>query len=164
MTPFELMSDVLVRNGEILKMTLADFSDHEMLARPVPGANHAAWQLGHLIGSAAFMLKEVAPAGVVPDSAAQYREKYDGKSAGVDDPAHFAKKSDLLEVFAQIHDAISTWVKTLTPNDLNRPAPGRIAEYAPTLGHVVLMIGGHVMMHVGQMQVIRRKLGKPLLF
>jgi hypothetical protein len=164
MTPFELMSDVLVRNGEILKMTLADFSDQEMLARPVPGANHAAWQLGHLIGSAAYMLREVAPAGVVPEAAAQLGAKYDGISANVDDPSFFAKKSDLLEVFAQIHDAISTWVKTLTPDDLNRPTPGRIAEYAPTLGHVVLMIPSHVMMHVGQMQVIRRKLGKPLLF
>ena len=164
MTPIELMSDVLVRNGEILKMTLADFSDQEMLARPVPGANHAAWQLGHLIGSAAFMLREVAPPGVVPESADRFREKYDGKSAGIDDPGFFAKRSELLEAFAQIHDAISTWVKTLTPENLNQPTPGRIAEYAPTLGHVVLMIASHIMMHVGQMQVIRRKLGKPLLF
>jgi hypothetical protein len=164
MTPFELMSDVLVRNGEILKMTLADFSEQEMLARPVPGANHAAWQLGHLIGSAAYMLKEVAPAGVVPEAAAQLGAKYEGKTANIDDAAFFANKSELLEVFAQIHDAISTWVKTLTPNDLNRPTPARMADYAPTVGHVVLMIPGHIMMHVGQMQVIRRKLGKPLLF
>jgi len=164
MTPFELMSDVLVRNGEILKMTLADFSEQEMLARPVPGANHAAWQVGHLIGSAAYMLREVAPPDIVPDAAGRFREKYDGKTAGIDDASFFANKSDLLEVFAQVHDAISTWVKTLTPDDLNRPTPARMGDYAPTLGHVALMIPGHVMMHIGQLQVIRRKLGKPLLF
>jgi hypothetical protein len=39
-----------------------------------------------------------------------------------------------------------------------------MADFAPTVGHLVLMIASHIMMHVGQMQVIRRKLGKPLLF
>ena len=41
----ELMSDFVTRNCDILKMTLADFTAEEMLARPVPGANHAAWQV-----------------------------------------------------------------------------------------------------------------------
>src|SRR5271170_7679494 len=48
MTQMELSADVLTRNLEMLRMTLADFSDADMLVRPCPGANHAAWQLGHL--------------------------------------------------------------------------------------------------------------------
>src|SRR5947207_12171700 len=99
MTPIEVNADVLARNCEVLKMTLADFSDEEMLARPVPGANHAAWQLAHLVGSAWFMLNGVAP-GVVPAAAEEYRRKFDGKTAGVDDPAFFPNKSGLLETFS----------------------------------------------------------------
>jgi hypothetical protein len=163
MTQTELMSDVLTRNGAVLKMTVADFTDAEMLARPVPGANHAAWQIGHLLGSAAHMLKEIAP-GVVPASVAQLGEKYNGKTADVDDPAFFPTKAELLEAFSQAYDAIADWIKSLTPADLARPTPGRMADFAPTTGHLALMAASHVMMHVGQLQVIRRKLGKPLLF
>jgi hypothetical protein len=163
MTPIELMSDFVTRNTEILKMTLADFSDAEMLVRPVPGANHAAWQLGHLVGGAAHMINTVA-AGVVPEAAARLGERFGGKTAHVDDPAFFPTKAELLEAFSQAHDAVTEWAKTLTPDDLNRPTPGRMADYAPTVGHLLLMTASHVTMHVGQLQVIRRKLGKPLLF
>ena len=163
MTPTELMSDVITRNGEILKMTIDDFSQDEMLARPVPGANHATWQIGHMIGSASHMFAAIAP-GLVPDAAARIGEKCTGKTASIDDPAHFPDKTQLLETFAQAHGAISNWVKTQTPETLNRPTPGPMANFAPTVGHLVLMSASHIMMHVGQMQVIRRKLGKPLLF
>jgi len=163
MSPTDLMSDNITRNGEILKMTLADFSQADLLARPVPGANHAAWQLGHLIGSAAHMLGAVAP-GVIPQAAVKMGEPFNGKTANVDDPAFFPDKSQLLETFAQTHGAIADWVKTLTPADLARPTPAPMSDFAPTVGHLVLMTVSHIMMHVGQMQVIRRKLGKPLLF
>jgi hypothetical protein len=163
MTPFDLMSDYITRNGEILKMTLGDFAPAEMLARPVPGANHAAWQLGHLIGSCAHMLGAVAP-GVIPEAVAKLGEKYNGKTANVDDPAFYPEKAQLLEAFSQAYGAVADWVKTLSSEDLSRPTPGRMADFAPTVGHLILMTVSHIMMHVGQMQVIRRKLGKPLLF
>ena len=37
-------------------------------------------------------------------------------------------------------------------------------DMAPTVGTVLLMIANHDMMHSGQFSVIRRKLGKPVLF
>lgn len=163
MTPIELMADCVARNCEILKMTLADFTDEEMLARPVPGANHAAWQLSHLIGAAAHMVNSVAP-GVIPDAAVKMNQTYTGQTANNDDPAFYKPKTELLDLFSQSHDALTQWARTLTTEDLNQPTPGRMADFAPTVGHLVLMTIGHVMMHVGQFQVIRRKLGKPLLF
>jgi DinB superfamily len=163
MTHTELMADVLTRNANILKMTVADFSDEDLLTRPVPGANHATWQLGHLVASASHLVGAVAP-DVVPAPLASFGEKFSGKTANVDDPAFFPKKAQLLEAFAQAYDAAAHWVSKLTPEDLNRPTPGRVAEFAPTAGHIALMLASHVMMHVGQMQVIRRRLGKPLLF
>jgi hypothetical protein len=163
MTPIELMSDVLTRNAQILKMTLADFTDQEMLTRPVPGANHAAWQLGHLVASAAHLVGTVAPE-VIPTSLVSFGEKFSGKTANVDEPDFFPRKGDLLEAFSQAYDAAAGWVRTLTPDDLLRTTPGRMAEFAPSFGHLAMMLASHVMMHVGQMQVTRRRLGKPLLF
>ena len=163
MTQTDLMSDILARNADTLKMTLADFSDADMLARPVPGANHAAWQLGHLLASAAHMFNPISP-GVVPDAVAKLGENFNGKTAHIDDPAHYPKKTELLEAFSQAFGAVAQWTKTLSPDDLARPTPGRMADFAPTVGHLAMMTTGHIMMHVGQMQVIRRKLGKPLLF
>ena len=37
-------------------------------------------------------------------------------------------------------------------------------EFAPTLGAMLLLNANHVMMHAGQFSVVRRKLGKPILF
>ena len=45
-----------------------------------------------------------------------------------------------------------------------RPSPEAFAKFAPTLGQLVLMVPLHTGMHVGQIQVIRRKLNKPVLF
>jgi hypothetical protein len=163
MTQTETMSDFLSRNLEILKLTIADFSDQELLVRPVPGANHAAWQLGHLIQSAARMMNQVAP-GVIPEPAAKIGESFSGKTANVDDPAAYPGKTSLLEALSQSYGAIAQWTKTLAPQDLDRPTPPRMAQFAPTVGLMVLMMAGHLIMHVGQVQVIRRKLGKPLLF
>jgi hypothetical protein len=163
MTHTELMADVLTRDGEILKMTVADFAEEDLLVRPVPGANHAAWQLGHLVASAAHLVGAVAPE-VIPGPLAAFGEKFSGKTADVDDPAFFPKKAELLEAFTQAYNAAANWVRTLTPEEMSRPTPGRMAEYAPTVGHIALMLASHIMMHVGQMQVLRRRLGKPLLF
>jgi hypothetical protein len=163
MTFAELAADFVSRNAEILKMTLSDFSDADMLARPAPGANHAAWQIGHLVGATWHMYNAVAP-GVVPAALAAYAEKHTGKTANVDDPAHYGTKAQLLEAFAQAHAAVVEWARHLKPEDFDKPTTERLANFAPTIGHLVLMTGSHASMHVGQMQVIRRFLGKPLLF
>jgi hypothetical protein len=163
MTQTEAASDFLSRNLEILKMTVSDFSDQDMLVRPVDGANHAAWQIGHMINSAAHMMGQVAP-GVVPESVGKVGEPFTGKAAHVDDPAAYPGKTALLEALSQAYGAVAEWAKTLSQPDLDRPTPTRMQPFAPTVGLLVLMMASHLSMHVGQMQVIRRKLGKPLLF
>jgi hypothetical protein len=37
-------------------------------------------------------------------------------------------------------------------------------KMCPTVGHVVHLFPTHAAMHIGQIQVLRRKLGKPILF
>ena len=41
----------LVSTQGMVPMYLGDLSDADLLVRPVPGANHIAWQIGHVISS-----------------------------------------------------------------------------------------------------------------
>ncbi len=162
MTHNELLTDVYARNAHTIKLTLADFSNAEMFVRPVPHANHAAWQLGHLITAECRMLGSCGAA--MPQLPAGWAERFTKETAALDDPAKFASKAELLAMFDQVRNASIAFVKSVQPADLEKPGPERMREFAPTVAHVVEMVPGHALMHIGQLQVIRRKLGKPLLF
>jgi hypothetical protein len=163
MNTIELGIDGLKRNLDFVGMTLGDFSDADMLARPCPGANHAAWQLGHLIVAETGMINGVKP-GSMPELPAGFADKFNKEACNKDDAAFFPKKGQLLELFAKTRNGTIAWAKTLSAADLDRPSPEQMQRFVPTIGHLVVMIPVHVAMHVGQFQVIRRKLGKPILF
>ena len=55
MDPKQFIKHELAGNLEFVKSTLSDFSDADLFVRPCPGANHAAWQLGHLCNAETFM-------------------------------------------------------------------------------------------------------------
>lgn len=162
MSQTELLADVLKGNLDFLKMTICDFSDADMVVRPCPGANHAAWQLGHLISSETGSLGLLS--GRAPELPAGFKEMFTKETAKIDDPQFFPKKNELVDAFARVRSATAEWVKSLKPADLERQSPEKIRGWAPTVGHWVTMTPVHVAMHVGQFQVIRRKLGKPVLY
>ena len=56
----ELLVDVLRRDTNFVKMLLGDMTDADLIQRPVPNANNALWQLGHLIGTEAWMVNTAA--------------------------------------------------------------------------------------------------------
>jgi uncharacterized damage-inducible protein DinB len=143
--------------------TLGDFSDADMLVRPCPNANHAAWQLGHLAVAEAGILNSVKE-GLVAAPPAEFAAKFTKETVSSDDANFFPKKAALLAQFGKINDAVIAWAKTLSPADLDKPTTGRMAAFVPTTGHVLGMLSNHIMMHMGQFQVTRRKLGKPILF
>ncbi len=93
-----------------------------------------------------------------------FDKKFTKETAGKDDPSFFGGKSQLMDQFAKTRGATIAWVKTLQPADLDKPSPEQMRRFAPTLGHFLQMIPAHTAMHIGQFQVARRKLGKPLLF
>ena len=163
MNPIELFADTLNRTMGMFTATLADFSDEDMLVRPCPGANHAAWQVGHLISAETRMVNGVTP-GAAAELPAGFDTKFSKETSGVDDPSQFPGKKALLDQLAKTRAGSIAWVRTLTPADLDKPAPERMQRMCPTVGHLIGLMMGHMSMHMGQLQVIRRKLGKPILF
>lgn len=146
----------------VVRAYVGDLSDAELLTRPVPGANHAAWQLGHLITATVHMLEAIGqPAPSLPQG---FAEKYTRETADRDEPGQFATKEECLALADQMREASLAAVRNTPDSTLDAPGPEAMRDYAPTVGSVLLLLGSHWLMHAGQFTVLRRKLGRPVLF
>lgn len=146
----------------VVQMFLADLSDADLLVRPTEGANHIAWQLGHLIWSESQLAAAQLPGVVYPTLPAGFREQHDKAGAARNDG--FASKQFYLELLAATRAATCAGVEKLTDADLARKTEGPMAPFAPRWGDLFLLVANHTLMHGGQFSVVRRKLGKPVLF
>lgn len=152
----------LISTKNMLGLFLSDLSDADLLVRPVPKANHIAWQLGHLIASEAGMGGGYLPAGTYPELPAGFVERHNKEASAKD--TGFATKAEYLDLFNRVRQATIDAVGKLSDADLDKPLTGRMAEMVPNVGGLLLLNADHVMMHAGQFTVVRRKLGKPVLF
>jgi hypothetical protein len=147
----------------IVKGYLGDLTDSDLLVRPVPGINHIAWQLGHLIASERQMVDNTVP-GVMPALPEGFAEKHSKETAGSDDPKAVLKKDEYLKRYEQVRAGTVAALEKLTDADLDKPGPEAMRSYCPTVASVFNMQSTHWMMHAGQWAVTRRKLGRPPLF
>src|SRR5947207_5782614 len=84
--------------NQICQSYLADLTDADLLVRPVPGANHIAWQLGHVINSEC-MLAQQHPAFVYPKLPAGFDKQHSPETAKADPAKGFGTKGQYLELF-----------------------------------------------------------------
>ena len=147
----------------VVTALLEDLSDADLLIRPVPGANHIAWQLGHLIDSEVQMIKDQLPGTAYPELPAGFTKQHTKETAAVDPPTGFLTKAQYLDLFKNVQAVTLATVSKLSDADLDKPTSGRMKSWFPTLGSVLLLAANHPMMHVGQFSVVRRKLGKPVV-
>lgn len=146
----------------VMNTYLSDLTDAELLMRPVPQANHIAWQLGHLIASEHKFMEQVKP-GISPKLPAEFAGRHGKDTAGVDDPKKFYTKKEYTDLYNAQRNASLHILETLSDTDLDKPGPESMRSYAPTIGAVMILLGNHELMHAGQVAVLRRKLDKPVL-
>lgn len=142
---------------------LGDLTDAEIMLRTVPGINHIAWQLGHLIASENQMVEGACP-GSMPPLPAGFTERHAKETSTSDDATKFLKKDEYLALAKQQRAATLAALEKASEDDLAKPAPEKHRSYAPTVADIFNMQGTHWVMHAGQWAVLRRKLGKPPLF
>ena len=150
---------LLEANEKMIAMYLSDLSDADLLVRSVPGANHIAWQLGHLIASEAGYFLPKIPGAKPPALPAGFAQQH-GKET-INSDSGFLKKDEYLSLFKKVRAATLATVDQLSEADLDKDSGWQMA---PTIGKLLITIGNHDMMHAGQFTVLRRKLGKPVLF
>jgi hypothetical protein len=143
---------------------LGDLSDADLVVRPTPGANHIAWQMGHLIQSEPGLIRSTLPQAVYPELPASFADKHSKEGQAKESPADFCTRAEYIDLFTRTRQATIAALEALTDADLDRPTEGRMAQFAPTLGSLFLLVSNHALMHGGQFSVVRRKLGKPVLF
>jgi hypothetical protein len=159
----DALRNALTTTQELVNRYLADLSDADLLVRPVPGANHIAWQLGHLI-VAERMMAEPLPGVAYPTLPAGFEDRHSKAAAALEPPQGFASKAEYLDLFGRTRAATLAALERASDADLDTPNTGRMAPFAPTTGALFVLTANHTMMHAGQFTVVRRKLGKPVLF
>ncbi len=156
--------DLLRHNVEfthfITNKYLEDITDDEMFVRALPGSNHIAWQLGHLVASERSFLEGIG--ADVPDLPEGFADKHGRDNTGSDDPGDFLTKAAYFDLMGQMHEAAKAAIDKTDEAGLDEPSPEKFRSFFPTVGSVLFMAGGHEMMHAGQIAAIRRKLGKPI--
>lgn len=161
----DAVRQALLSTQSLLTWFISDLSNADLVVRPVSGANHIAWQLGHLIVSERGLTKQVPGAeSAYPELPPGFAEKHGMDRQASDNPADYCTKEEYLDAFSKTRQATIALVEKLSDADLDRPTEGNMAKFAPTLGALFLLVSNHSLMHGGQFSVVRRKLGKPVLF
>src|SRR4051794_28361192 len=94
----DAIKSALKSTQHLLEWYVSDLSDADLLVRPVPGANHTAWQLGHLIVGESFLVRTELPDAAYPDLPAGFTERYTKETAPIDTPTAFHTKAEYVDL------------------------------------------------------------------
>ncbi|TWU50768.1 DinB superfamily protein [Rubripirellula tenax] len=159
----DLVRQTIATTDHVCMMYLGDLTDADLLHRPVEGANHINWQLGHLISSE-HMLGEMVQSGAMPALPDGFSGKYGSESASGDDATKFATKDELLAAKSTQREGLLNLLDTLPMEKLSDTAPESMRSFFPNMAALILSADSHWMMHAGQWAIVRRSLGKPAIF
>ena len=72
----QVIGTALASTQHIVNWYVSDLSDADLLVRPTAGANHIAWQLGHLIASETRLVRSQLPDASYPGLPAGFAEQH----------------------------------------------------------------------------------------
>ena len=110
----------------------------------------------------AFLLESVCP-GKSFTLPAGFAEKHAKENNGSDDASQFCTKSEYLDLIRKMQASLKSALADVSESQLDEPAPERFRSFFPTVGNMYLLIANHLLMHAGQIAVVRRQLGKPVV-
>jgi DinB superfamily len=159
---YNVIAAAAARSLQYLREAVADFMVEEFVFRPAPNANHALWQLGHLAVSEDEMVSELL---ATPERMTSeiFQVAFQRDRARENDVHAFPTPQQALTVLGDVRARSCRWIESLASGGGSDPGPLRMRGYLPTADDVVLAIPEHAAMHLGQIQVIRRCLGKSML-
>jgi hypothetical protein len=142
---------------------LADITDEEMLVRPVPDANHLAWQLGHLVAAERHLVEAGVP-GSMPELPAGFVERHKKDKAPSNNRSDFLSKDEYLRLAGQMRAGTLAVLEKLTETDFDKPVEGRVPPFVKRVGDCFTTVGNHWALHAGQWVVLRRQLQRERMF
>ena len=137
----------------------SDLAPAEYLHRPAEKANCAAWTVGHLALSDRHVLKQLgAELPPLPDGFDTRLSREEGCPQAGD----FGDVSQVIPVFNDHRNRLIEAIKRTPAEQLDKPLEKPHPMFK-TLGEFVTFMAAHTAMHVGQITIIRRSLGRPPL-
>jgi uncharacterized damage-inducible protein DinB len=162
MSPKDALRLGIGMSDYIVNAYINDLDDADLLIRPVPGMNHIAWQLGHLIAAERSFLEKIKP-GASPPLPAGFEEAYTKETTTLDDPKKFLSRAEYQDLWKKQRAATLATLDAVPESDLDKTDPEKYPEWAPTVAALLAMTGTHALMHCGQWVAVRRQLGKPVV-
>ena len=154
-------NDIIVASLTTAKMMARRFTEdlqpNEYLHRPTPKANCAAWLLGHLT------LSNRRTAAMFNADLPELPEGFDKRFSQDESAPHasdFGDCGSLLTLLEQSFDALVAAVKRASPDQLDTPVP-KPRPMFKTIGELANLMALHATVHIGQITIIRRSLGRP---
>lgn len=145
----------------IIDAYIGDLDDADLLVRPVPGMNHIAWQLGHLISAERHFAELVKP-GSSPALPEGFDAAHAKETSTSDDPSKFLSRQQYQDLWKAQRAATLAALESVPESELDKADPDKYPPYAPTIAALLAMCGTHALMHCGQFVAVRRLLGKPV--
>jgi hypothetical protein len=98
---------------------LEDLTDADLMVRPIPGTNHLAWQLGHLIHAEHQMVDAVSP-GTMPKLPEGFVKQHSKETATSDNPKDFCTKAEYLKLAKEQRAGTYAALEKLSEADLDK--------------------------------------------
>jgi hypothetical protein len=162
MNPKDALKLGIGMSDYIINTYIGDLSDADLFLRPVPGMNHIAWQLGHLIAAERHFIEMVKP-GSCPPLPEGFAEAHTKETSKLDDPSKFCTLAKYQELWKSQRAATLEALDSIAESDLDKTDTEKYPEWAPTVAALIAMCGTHALMHCGQFVPVRRILGKPVV-
>jgi hypothetical protein len=157
MTPNDVIAGGYRMAKALVHRMTDDLAPAEFFHQPVPGANSAAWVVGHL----ALTLRRTAErlgATDLPAVPADLADRFAATKKPAVEQSGLGDPAELMRLFDTCLDRVIERVKAVLADELAGASPYPIAaNYAEAL----LFGSLHVAMHSGQLSTLRRSLSKP---
>lgn len=161
MTPNELLASGYRMARAMLHKMVDDLTETEFRHQPVPGANCAAWIVGHLAVIARRAADRLGATGLPP-----LTEEYVARFSATKEPAKsqtdLEEKQQLLALFDLSVEKLIDAIQMIPAEALSNPSASRV-PFTTNYGEAILFGSLHTMFHNGQLATIRRSLEKPMV-
>jgi hypothetical protein len=159
-TANHILAHNLTVSHKMLQRYTADLTASEYLHRPTPKANCTAWLIGHLTltDRKALAMLGVTELPPVPDGF----DKRFSREEGCPEADQFGDVMTLVPFFGEHRTRLIEAAKSAPAELLAKPVEKPHPMFA-TVGEFLSFASHHAMLHVGQITIIRRSLGRPPL-
>lgn len=159
MTPNDLLACNYRSARQLLHRMMDDLTPKEFDHQPVSGANSAAWIVGHLTVTNWRMIRAIG-ALPVPDLDPAFVERFSktGQAAGAQ--RDLGTPTELVQMFDTSIDQILQMLSLIPLEVLAAPSQLQ-GPPAENLADAIQFRALHIVLHAGQISLIRRSLGKP---